>query len=97
MRLSRATTRSADKAIDLFFSGPLQIASLRDDATFHVRIDGVDVAVVDKSYAAAENRLSLVVDAEIAAGARIEVAWQGVRDARGVVLAAGYTSLTASS
>ena len=96
VRLSRAATRIADSAVDLFFSGPLQIASLRDAATFRVRVNGVDASVVDKSYQAAGNQLSLIVDGEIAAGARVEVAWEGIRDVRGDLLADGYTAIVAA-
>ncbi len=96
VRLSSVATRLADRATDLNFSGPLQIASLRDAATFRVRINGVDVEVIDKSYEATGNRLSLIVATEIPTGARVEVTWKGVRDTRGMLLADGYSAFAAS-
>ncbi len=98
VRLSRAAARVADNAIDLFFTGPLQIASLRDDAEFKIHINGAEVEVVEKSYTAAGNQLTLSLSGGVlVTGARVEVVWGGIRDAQGAPLASGQGAFTAAA
>ena len=72
-----AVTRNADQ-IDLTLSKPLNVADTPVAADFTVEINGAAVNVQSVAFAGANNRnLTLVTDAEFAAGQDIRVSYNG--------------------
>jgi hypothetical protein len=92
VKLSSAVLQGV--AVQLKFTGALQVASASDAATYQVLVNGEAVAVESVRYEASSRAVTLSLAAGVLkAGDEVEASWRDLRDAQGRSLTGTTTAL----
>lgn len=93
--LSSATVSAATRQVWLYFTGALDAGSVTVPANYTVLVNGQAVPVTGAAYGSVSRCALLTLGSSFVAGSKVDIAWSGLRDTKGLAVTGKIGPLTA--